>query len=160
MSKIDFERPRLDDPLYKENPSPHGYHLSPSDNLPSPKVEDLITHTEAADLTPERFICMADNSTSPGRAPCSYYKRQLLPSQDKERVVMLRFCTAVRDEAGEFVDLGNSEILACEFREPRCVISHRRLEEFDQNLIKAQNLRRKESEPFDPLKALKESDES
>lgn len=169
---LDFERPRLDSPLYKENTSPHGFGMDPSDGLPKPFVTATFQDTEAADLTPERFVCMAGpcsksfsflkwiTKDGPRRAACSHYKRQLLPSADKERVVLLRYCAAIRDENGEMRDLGNQEVLACEFRDPPDVESLLRLDAFDEELARRQEARRQEDTPFDPLAALKEQEEN
>lgn len=162
---LDFERPRLDTPLYKENTSPHGFGMDPSDGLPKPFVTATFQDTEAADLTPERFVCMAGPKCGgwfkpKRREACSHYKRQLLPSADKERVVMLRYCAAIRDENGEMRDLGNQEVLACEFRDPPDVASLLRLDAFDEELARRQEERRQGDELFDPLAALKEQEEN
>ena len=150
---LDFERPRLDDPLYKENPSPHGFGMNANDGLPSPAIAGTFADAEAADLTPERFVCMA----STDRPQCAFYRRQLLPSADKANKVCIRYCTAVRGETGEFVDLGNSEVLACEFRSPRDPSSEQLLAEFDEEIFRRQEARRKENEAFDPLKELEKN---
>jgi len=158
LADIDFERPRLDDSLYKENPQPHGFGMNPSDGLPAPSVTNTFEDTEAADLTPERFVCMADPAT--GREQCAHYKRQLLPSSmSKDVRVCLRYCTALRNEQGEMVDLGNTEVLACEFRQPYDVSSSRLLDQFDDEVMRRQEERRGTAEVFDPVKALGEQDD-
>lgn len=156
LGDLDWERPRLDDPLYQENPQPHGFGMDPNDGLPAPQVTTTFQDTEAADLTPERFVCMATE----GRKQCSHYRRQLLPSaSDKNLRVCLRYCAAIRNETGEMTDLGNTEVLACEFRDPPDPESNKRLEEFDAELARRQDERRKEAEVFDPLAALGEQND-
>lgn len=142
---IDFERPRLDDKLYQENNKPHGFIMD-QDGLPKPAIQVTFADTEAADLTPERFVCMADPTT--GRVACSYYKRQLLPSEDKQHTVCIRHCSILKSESGETMDLGNTEILACDFRFPRDLISEKKLDDFDAELTRRQQERRAESKPF------------
>lgn len=164
-SLIDFERPRLDAPLYVENPSPHGFGMDPNDGLPRPAIMSSFEDTEAADLTPERFVCMAKEGvtrltifgrkTKGGREQCKHYRRQLLPSSDKERKVGMRYCTAVVS-AGEMTDLANTEVLACEFRDPRDPESEKQLEDFDNVIMERQRQRDEDEKPFDPEAALEE----
>jgi hypothetical protein len=157
LGDIDWERPRLDDPLYKENPQPHGFGMDPIDGLPAPQVMSTFSDAEAADLTPDRFVCMA----GAGRRQCSYYRRQLLPSaMDKNILVCIRYCSAIHTENGEMMDLGNTEVLACEFRDPPDSESLKRLEVFDAELLRRQEERRNEEAVFDPLKALGEVHDS
>lgn len=152
---LDFERRRLDAPLYKENPDPHGFGMNPNDGLPGPAVSTTIAETTAADLTSERFVCMAGE----GRDPCKHYKRQLLPSNDKEHTICLRYCTAIRDENEQFTDLGNQEILACDFRDPPDILSTKRIDVFDDEIVRRQVQRREEEKPFDPLAELENQED-
>jgi hypothetical protein len=71
LGDLDWERPRLDDPLYQDNPQPHGFGMDPTDGLPAPQVTSSFQDAEAADLTPDRFVCMA----AEGRSQCKHYKR-------------------------------------------------------------------------------------
>lgn len=162
-SLLDFERPRLDAPLYIENPSPIGYMMDPNDGLAKPAIAGLMTDSEASDLTPERFVCMGTPGiTLPifgqvtGRKQCTHYRRQLLPSQDKQNTVCIRYCTAIRSEDGEMYDIGNTEVLSCELREPRDKVSEVKLTEFDNEIMKRQRDREAEDKPFDVEAALKE----
>lgn len=157
-SLLDFERPKLDASLYQENTSPHGFGMNPTDGLPTPVSSATFQDTEAPDLLPDRFVCMEarDASGNVVRKSCENYKRQLLPSSDKQRVICLRYCTALREEGGELYDLGNQELLACELRSPRDPLSEEKLHAFDTETMRRQEERRKEQEPFDPLKALEE----
>lgn len=163
VSLIDFERPRLDDPLYVENNNPHGFMTDPNDGMPKPAINGTMTDTEAADLTPEQFICMGTPGLRlpfigqvTGRKPCVHYRRQLLPSQDKQNKVCIRYCKAIKNEEGEMTDIGNSEVLSCELREPRDRKSEKRLEEFDSVIMERQRQRAEEEKPFDVDAALKE----
>lgn len=160
---IDFERPRLDDPLYQENNKPHGFAMDPNDGLPKPAVVSTITDTEAADLTPERFVCMGTPGLSlpligqvTGRKQCKHYRRQLLPSEDKQNTICIRYCAAVRSEEGEMMDVGNTEVLACEFREPRDPSSEKQLAAFDAEIMERQRQRDEEDKPFDIDAALED----
>lgn len=157
---LDYERPRLDDPLHKENPAPHGFGTNPNDGLPGPVSNVTFEDTEAPELTPERFVCMGGFFPShvgeTFRPPCEHYRRQLLPAHGKTHLVCIRYCTAVRGETGEYVDLGNSEILACEFRSPPDPASASKLDAFDAAVMRRQEERKAEEVPFNPLKALEE----
>lgn len=160
---IDFERPRLDDPLYIENRHPHGFSMDPNDGMPKPSINTRMTDTEAADLTPERFVCMGTKGlTLPlfgqvtGRKPCVHYRRQLLPSQDKQNTVCIRLCAANFTEDGEMASLGDTEVLACELREPRDPKSEARLDAFDAEIMERQKQRKEEDKPFDVDAALGE----
>lgn len=162
---IDFERPRLDDKLYLENKHPHGFDMDLDDGLPKPSVQVTMEDTEAADLTPSRFVCMGTPGIVlpilgqvTGRAPCKHYRRQLLPSANKENVVCIRHCTATRGETGEYSDLGNTEVLACEFREPRDPVSERQLAAFDLVIMQRQKERKTEEAVFDVDVALGEKE--
>lgn len=160
---LDFERPRLDDSLYVENTSAHSFMRNPSDGLPMPEIQQTMTDTEAADLTPERFVCMGTVGFMlpffgqvGGRKPCVHYRRQLLPSQDKQNTVCIRYCTAIKDDTGEMADIGNTEVLACELRHPRDPVSERALDAFDHVIMQRQKDRKSEDKPFNVDDALKE----
>jgi hypothetical protein len=160
---IDFERPRLDDPLYFENEHPHGFSMDPNDGMPKPAINSTMTDTEAADLTPERFVCMGTKGLKlpllgqvTGRKACVHYRRQLLPSQDKQNTVCIRLCAANLTEDGEMANLGDTEVLACELREPRDPASEARLDAFDEVIFERQRQRKSEDKPFDVDAALED----
>lgn len=164
-SLLDFERPKLDDPLHQENEKPHGFMTDPSDGLPKPAITSTMADTEAPDLTPDRFVCMGSEGkrTLPifwkkvgARKPCDHYRRQLLPSEDKQRTVCIRYCTAIRNEDGEMYDVGNTEVLACELREPRDPTSEKKLNDFDTVIMERQRQREEDDKPFDVDAALEE----
>lgn len=160
-SLLDFERPRLDDPLYIDNKEPHGFMTDPNDGMPKPAVNTTITDSEAADLLPERFVCMGTPGLKlpilgqiTGRKPCVHYRRQLLPSQDKQHQVCVRLCAKVLNDEGEMTSLNDSEVLACELREPRDPKSEQQLDDFDRVIMERQKQRREDEKEFDVDAAL------
>jgi len=55
----------------------------------------------------------------PLRPQCQHYARQLIPfPDDREHTMAIRLCTARRTDEGEFLDVGNQQVLACELRSP------------------------------------------
>lgn len=79
--------------------------------------------------------CMVD----PLRPQCSHYARQLVPfPEERERSLAIRLCTARRTDEGEFLDLGNQQILACELREPVFGNEAEQIDAFDERTIAAQ----------------------
>lgn len=55
----------------------------------------------------------------PLRPQCHHYARQLIPfPDDREHTMAIRLCTARRTDEGEFLDVGNQQVLACELRSP------------------------------------------
>lgn len=55
----------------------------------------------------------------PIRPQCHHYARQLIPfPDDREHTMAIRLCTARRTDEGEFLDVGNQQVLACELRSP------------------------------------------
>ena len=55
----------------------------------------------------------------PIRPQCDHYARQLIPfPDDREHTMAIRLCTARRTDEGEFLDVGNQQVLACELRSP------------------------------------------
>jgi len=72
----------------------------------------------------------------PLRPPCRHYARQSEPHPgDKDRANIVRLCTARMTDEGVFLDLGNSQVFACELRNPRHVQSERVMDEFDAGLV-------------------------
>ena len=58
-------------------------------------------------------------AVEPLRPQCRHYARQLIPfPDDREHTMAIRLCTARRTDEGEFLDVGNQQVLACELREP------------------------------------------
>ncbi len=88
----------------------------------------------------------------PLRRPCANYRRQLTDHQgDHEHRSLNRYCTAVRDENGEFVALRDSRLYACELRAPADPITEKLLDAFDQEAVAKA---RKQDEEFDVAGAL------
>lgn len=81
----------------------------------------------------------------PIRPQCSYYARQLVPfPEDIEHPLIARLCTARRTDEGEFLDLGNQQMLACELRLPVFGNQREQLDAFDDRTIAAQRARKSE----------------
>ena len=75
----------------------------------------------------------------PVRKQCDHYARQLVPfPEDIEHSMVARLCTARRTDEGEFLDLGNQQVLACELRRPAMGSGHEQLDAFDARTIAAQ----------------------
>lgn len=75
----------------------------------------------------------------PVRTQCDYYARQLVPfPEDIEHSMVARLCTARRTDEGEFLDLGNQQVLACELRSPVMGSGYEQLDAFDARTIAAQ----------------------
>lgn len=79
-----------------------------------------------------------DVTLEPLRHKCAHYARQMndFPGDLSHRMV-LRLCTAKRTDNGEFESLGNSQVHACELREPRDARTEALLREFDERAVKA-----------------------
>lgn len=61
VSKLsDFERPRLNDHIFKHPLIPSMHAMDPTDNLPRPVSAVSMTDTLAPALTRDTFICMGD----------------------------------------------------------------------------------------------------
>jgi hypothetical protein len=93
----------------------------------------------------------------PLRPQCHHYARQLVPfPEDIEHSMVARLCTARRTDEGEFLDLGNQQILACELRAPAFGNEQAQLEAFDARTIAAQQKKKAEevSDDFDVDAAL------
>lgn len=79
--------------------------------------------------------CLVD----PLRPQCRHYARQLVPfPEEHERSLAIRLCTARRTDEGEFLDLGNQQILACELRSPVFGNEAAQIDAFDARTIASQ----------------------
>jgi len=75
----------------------------------------------------------------PLRPQCHHYARQLVPfPEEKTRTLALRLCTARRTDEGEFLDVGNAQILACELRSPVYGNEVAQIDAFDARTIEHQ----------------------
>jgi len=97
----------------------------------------------------------------PLRPQCRFLAQQMTDFQDETDHVMLeRLCTARRDDERFFVGLRDTELYACELREPRDFLTEARIERFNDTKIKL-GRERKESAgegAFDVDKALDEAE--
>ena len=92
-------------------------------------------------------------SVEPLRPQCEHYRRQLLPF-GKGHKSCHRYCTAMKNEAGELIDLANSEVFACEMREPRDPASEQQLDDFDDGIVARGSEAAQTDEEFDVDTAL------
>lgn len=80
------------------------------------------THAPSAvERTPDgRYRLRTDQgAVEPIRPQCEHYRRQYVPfPDDPEHPLVIRLCVARRTDEGEFVDVGNAAIYACELRSP------------------------------------------
>lgn len=94
----------------------------------------------------------------PIRPQCRHYARQLVPfPEEKTRTLALRLCTARRTDEGEFLDVGNAQILACELRSPVYGNEAEQIDAFDaRTLAEQQKSKAKEvADDFDLDAALR-----
>jgi hypothetical protein len=72
----------------------------------------------------------------PIRPQCRHYARQLVPfPEERTRKLALRLCTARRTDEGEFLDVGNAQVFACELRSPVYGNEAAQLDAFDERTI-------------------------
>jgi hypothetical protein len=83
----------------------------------------------------------------PIRRACKHYVRQMIDlAGHRDRRVVTRFCTALRDENGEFQSLRDGLVYACELRDPREPVSEGQLDDFDRRKITEGRERRENDE--------------
>lgn len=91
----------------------------------------------------------------PVRPQCKFLARQMVDLQDStEHLLIERLCTARRDEQSFFLSVRDSQVYACELRQPPAIASVRRLDLFDEKKIELGHARRKEHDAFDVDRAL------
>lgn len=88
------------------------------------------------------------SKVEPIRPACAHYARQLVPFGGGDHLLCQRFCTALKNEHGEMLDLSNQEVLACELRSPRARDTEKQLDEFDARAMRM-GAPKKEDEEFD-----------
>lgn len=95
--------------------------------------------TDAA-LCAQAFLAKAGYvAVEPIRPQCTHYARQLVPfPEEKTRTLALRLCTARRTDEGEFLDIGNAQVLACELRSPVYGNEAGQIDAFDERTIAEQ----------------------
>lgn len=78
-------------------------------------------------------------AVEPIRPQCVHYARQLVPfPEEKTHSLAIRLCTARRTDEGEFLDLGNQQVLACELRSPVYGNEVAQIDAFDARTLEAQ----------------------
>lgn len=89
----------------------------------------------------------------PVRPACRHYARQLTDVQDDPDFrFVARLCTLRKDSEGEYMSLRDSQVFACELREPVDYQgSVRKLDEFDEEQIERNRRKKAEQQeaPFD-----------
>jgi len=79
----------------------------------------------------------------PLRPQCHHYARQLVPfPEEQDHQLAVRLCTARRTDEGEFLDLGNQQVLACELRTPVIGSERAQIDAHDDRTIAAQQARK------------------
>lgn len=72
----------------------------------------------------------------PFRPQCIHFVRQMSDFQDEdEHAFLTRLCTARRDDGGEFLGLRDTQMFACDLREPFDAKGTKRCDMFDENKI-------------------------
>lgn len=108
----------------------------------------------------KRFIFLPIVAVEPIRPACKHYARQMCDVQDDPDFRFIaRLCTLRKTDDGEYLSLRDSQIFACELREPRDYEgSTRALDLFDDAQIAANRKKKKEAEeaPFDVDSALEQ----
>jgi hypothetical protein len=96
----------------------------------------------------------------PLRPQCQHYARQLTDVQDDPDFrFVARLCTLRKTDEGEYLSVRDSQVFACELREPRDYEgSVQQLDVFDAEQIAANRKKQKEEEPFDVEAALAQQD--
>lgn len=76
------------------------------------------------------------HEVEPIRPQCKHFARQATDFQDlTDHMFVSRLCTARRDSGGEFLGLRDTQMFACDMRDPYDQKGIERLEKFDQNKI-------------------------
>jgi hypothetical protein len=117
------------------NRAPDGRWRADADVV-TPKLEALSSVARsslAGRLTDGYYL------VEPIRPQCVHYARQLIPfPEENERTLAIRLCTARRTDEGEFLDLGNQQVLACELRVPSYGNEAAQIDAFDERTLDAQ----------------------
>jgi hypothetical protein len=96
----------------------------------------------------------------PIRPQCSFLARQMVDLQDStENILIERLCTARRDEQSFFLSVRDSQVHACELRNPPAPKENARLDLFDDRKIALGKERRERPDAFDVDRALAQADE-
>jgi hypothetical protein len=88
----------------------------------------------------------ARTPVEPVRRACKHYVRQMTDmAGHRDRRFVARFCTALRDENGDYQSLRDGLMYACELRNPREPVSEQQLDDFDKRKI-AEGRERRETD--------------
>lgn len=93
----------------------------------------------------------------PIRPQCRHFARQMTDFQDEdEHVFMARLCTARRDDGGEFLSVRDSQVFACDMRDPVDRAGVERADSFDAGKIELGRKRVEDGDGFDVDAALEQ----
>lgn len=82
-------------------------------------------------------------AVEPIRPQCAHYARQLIPfPEDADHQLVARLCTARRTDEGEFLDVGNAQVFACELRSPPYGCERQKIDAFDERTVETARKRR------------------
>lgn len=96
----------------------------------------------------------------PIRPQCKFLARQMVDFTDApDHQMVERLCTARRDSESFFLSVANSQVHACELRDPRHPESDTRLDRFDEAKIKLGRERWEKGGEFDVDAALERTEE-
>lgn len=108
----------------------------------------------------KRFIFLPIVSVEPLRPACKHYARQMTDVQDDSDFRFIaRLCTLRKTDDGEYLSLRDSQVFACELRDPRDYEgSARALDLFDDAQVEANRKKQQQAEEasFDVDAALRE----
>lgn len=94
-------------------------------------------------------------SVAPLRPQCRHYARQMIDFQDDpDAKFVTRLCTARRNSEEGFLSVRDSQVYACELREPKHWVSAARLDTFDAEKVRLGRERTENDEGFDVEAAL------
>lgn len=94
-------------------------------------------------------------SVEPLRRKCEHYARQVIDFPHEPDVqLMVRMCAVQRNDKGEFFDLGNCKLYACDMRRPHDERSADRIQAFDARVIEQGKQNEQDNAAFDVDAAL------
>jgi hypothetical protein len=91
----------------------------------------------------------------PIRPPCKHYARQMIDFQDDpDAKFVTRLCTARRNSEEGFLSVRDSQVYACELRDPKHGASEEQLNAFDNEKVRLGRERTEQADEFDVEAAL------
>jgi len=108
--------------------------------------------------TATRFrLLTRDVEVEPVRPQCKHYARQMIDFQDDpDAKFVARLCTARRNSEEGFLSVRDSQVYACELREPKHQASAEQLDAFDAEKVRLGRERTAAADQFDVNSALRE----